>query len=133
MSAVIADTHAIMWYLSDPKRLSPTAEVALDTAVASGEPIYVASITLVELRYLIEKGRLASTVWDAVVNALADPNGGVRLESLDLAVASELGVIPRGVVPEMPDRIIAATAHYLGLPLFTADHKVHAAGIAVIW
>lgn len=133
MSAVIADTHAIVWYLSDLKRLSPAAEVALDTAVASGEPIYVASITLVELRYLIEKGRLAPTVWDAVVNALADPDGSVRLEPLDLAVASELGVIPRGVVPEMPDRIIAATAHYLGLPLVTADHKIHAAGIAVIW
>ena len=32
-------------------------------------------------------------------------------------------VVPRDVVPDMPDRIIAATALYLGLPLVTRDSE----------
>ena len=36
---------------------------------------------------------------------------------LDYNVASALRSIPRDIVPDMPDRIIAATALHLGLPL----------------
>jgi len=32
--------------------------------------------------------------------------------------------IPRETVPKMCDRIIAATALYLGLPLVTKDHRI---------
>jgi predicted nucleic acid-binding protein len=33
----------------------------------------------------------------------------------------------------MPDRIIAATALNLGLPLVTRDRRLQAAGIQTIW
>ena len=33
----------------------------------------------------------------------------------------------------MPDRIIAATALHLNLPLVTHDKKIHGAGIQAIW
>jgi len=41
--------------------------------------------------------------------------------------------MPRDLVPEMPDRIIAATALRLGLPLITRDRRIAAAGIKTIW
>ena len=33
----------------------------------------------------------------------------------------------------MPDRIIAATALHLGLPLITRDQRIQSAGIKTIW
>jgi predicted nucleic acid-binding protein len=41
--------------------------------------------------------------------------------------------IPRSIVPDLPDRIIAATALVLGLPLVTADRQIRAAPIPTIW
>ncbi len=37
------------------------------------------------------------------------------------------------VVPELPDRIIAATALYLGLPLISRDRAIQQASIEVVW
>lgn len=39
--AIVVDTHAIVWYLSEPERLSATALAAFDQAARSGVPIYV--------------------------------------------------------------------------------------------
>jgi PIN domain nuclease of toxin-antitoxin system len=58
MPAVAVDTHSIIWYLSSDSRLSAKAADALDSATAAGELIHVPSICLVELTYLVEKGRL---------------------------------------------------------------------------
>ena len=41
--------------------------------------------------------------------------------------------LTRITVPDMSDRIIAATALYLNLPLVTADHQIQASGIHTIW
>ncbi|PJB74400.1 MAG: PIN domain nuclease, partial [Armatimonadetes bacterium CG_4_9_14_3_um_filter_58_7] len=35
--------------------------------------------------------------------------------------------------PDMPDRIIAATALHLGLSLVTRDSKIQGCGIPTIW
>lgn len=59
MPGLVVDTHAIIWYLAGDARLSAKAAGALDSATASGEFIHVPSICLVELTYLVEKGRPA--------------------------------------------------------------------------
>ena len=41
--------------------------------------------------------------------------------------------VPRAVVPDLPDRMIAATALYMGLPLVIADHRIRAAGQPTVW
>lgn len=58
MSGVVADTHAILWYLRAPERLSASALTAFRTAEAAGSPIYLPSISVVELIYLVEKQRI---------------------------------------------------------------------------
>ncbi len=57
MSAVVYDTHSLLWYLNDSSKLSSDALSAFETAEQNGLPIYVPAIILVEVRYLIEKGR----------------------------------------------------------------------------
>jgi predicted nucleic acid-binding protein len=52
---------------------------------------------------------------------------------LDDAVARAVGRVPRETVPDMPDRIIAATAIHLDLPLVSRDGRIRMTGIKIIW
>jgi PIN domain nuclease of toxin-antitoxin system len=45
MSAVVADTHAAVWLLFSPDKLSVDALAALNSAVEAGDSIYLASIS----------------------------------------------------------------------------------------
>ncbi len=133
MAALVSDTHAAVWYLHDDARLSAVAGSVMDAAVAAGDPIHVPSICLVELTYLVEKGRVSRSAMERFGGALADPSFGFRVAFLDLVVADTLQQIPRDDVPDMPDRIIAATALALKLPLVTRDGEIRASGIQTIW
>lgn len=133
MSAVVADTHAALWYLLSPDKLSSKAEAVLDEAQNVNDPIYVATISLVEVAYLVEKGRLAEAAYQRLNLELSQPDSGFVFVSLDLPIVQTLRRIPRDIVPDMPDRIIAATALYLNLPLITRDPDIRNANLTTIW
>lgn len=48
-------------------------------------------------------------------------------------VASYLHKVGRDQVPDMPDRIIAATALSLGVPLISRDRKIQVSTVSTIW
>jgi PIN domain nuclease of toxin-antitoxin system len=131
---VLADTHTLIWWLFEPQNLSPAAQQALQDAEAAGDPILVATITVVELCYLTEKGKLPAHYLQDTLTALDDPSIALTPMPLEMATARVLMRIARGVVPDMPDRIIAAMALAAGLPLVTKDHKIQAlTNITTIW
>lgn len=132
--AVIADTHAFIWYLRGSNKLSETAIATLDQTIQAGDSIYVASISLVEIAYLVERSRIPETAFEQLNQALADPTTSFQIVSLDLAIAQTIRQIDRATVPEMPDRIIAATALHLKLPLITRDYRIQALkDIQIVW
>jgi PIN domain nuclease of toxin-antitoxin system len=133
MAAVVADTHAAVWYLANNPKLSPVAAKALDEASAAGDPILIPSISLVELTYLVEKGRLPAEARHRLVEALAEPGGPYELAPLDERVAAAVERIDRNVVPDLPDRVIAATALAAGVALVSRDAKIRASQIQTIW
>ncbi len=133
MIAAIANTHAAIWYLLDAANLPQKVFSLIDGAAASGTPTYISAISLVEVVYLVERGRIAADAFDRFVNELGQDNPAFTVAPLDSRVAGVVRGIPRNVVPEMPDRIIAATALHLGLPLVTRDRRLQAAGIQTIW
>jgi PIN domain nuclease of toxin-antitoxin system len=133
MAAVVVDTHAIVWYLSADSRLSAKAAGALDSATAAGELIYVPSVCLVELTYLVEKGRLPAAARDRLIRALDDPGTPCRLAALDRMVADALEFVSRDEVPDLPDRIVAATAVALQAPLISRDGKIRSSSVQTIW
>lgn len=131
---VLADTHTLIWWLFEPQNLSPAAQQALQDAEDAGDQILVATITVVELCYLTEKGKLPAHYLQDTLTALDDPSIALTPTPLQMASAKALMQIARGIVPDMPDRIIAATAFALGLPLVTKDHKIQAlTSITTIW
>jgi len=133
VKAVVADTHSAVWFLSKDPQLSQPARQAMRDAVDAAEPIYVSAISLVELAYLVEKGRLPEQKIQDLLKEIRDPASNFELVPIDLAVTQTLRQIPRTDVPDMPDRIIAATALHLSLPLVTRDNKIRAANLTTVW
>jgi PIN domain nuclease of toxin-antitoxin system len=133
VTAVVADTHVAIWFLFEPNRLSPAAYAVLAEAYRVGDPVYLASVSLVETQFLEERGRVRAGTLARLVAELRSPDAVLTLVALDEPLALAVGTIPRAIVPEMPDRIIAATARYLGVPLVTRDHEIRGADIETIW
>ena len=132
MTAVL-DTHAAIWYFHRPTKLSSAALQSIRRAVEGGEPVYVSVISLVETIYLVERGRLPLESLRPLEAGLKDAVSGLLLQPVDEDVAQAVHKVRRDLVPEMPDRIIAATAISLGLPLITRDERIASAGIKTIW
>jgi PIN domain nuclease of toxin-antitoxin system len=131
--AALLDTHAAIWYLRPSKELSPAALHAIRQAIGLGKPIYISAISLVETIYLVERGRLPLEALQRFEDALTDRASGMVVVPLDTAVAEAVHKIPRAAVPDMPDRIIAATALHLNAPLITRDRRLQSVGIRTIW
>ena len=132
MSAVL-DPHTVLWYLEHSGELSTTARTTIENSLRGAADVYVSAISVIETIYLVERQRLPSTALQRLRQALLDPNVGLSIVPVDASVAAALENIPRSLVPDMPDRIIAATALHLGLPLITRDRRLQAAGIPTIW
>jgi PIN domain nuclease of toxin-antitoxin system len=94
----------------------------------------LSAISIVEISYLVEKKRIAKEVLTRVLNALDDPNVGIILAPVDRSISATVRQIDRTTVPEMPDRIIAATALCYNLSLVTSDLQIRAlTTIQTIW
>jgi PIN domain nuclease of toxin-antitoxin system len=134
MTAVVADTHTVVWYLRGSPKLSEQALMALNEATRMGLPIHISAISIVEMIYLVEKERIPGGALNQVFESFSDTNSSFVVEPLSLTIAQALAQIPKDQVPDMPDRIIAATALSLNLPLVTRDHKILATSvIQTIW
>ena len=134
MADIVIDTQIAVWYFEDAGRLSKLAESRLKEAVRDGETIFISAITIVEIIYLVEKGRLSQPMLELLLDELQMVNSSFLTQSLTADIAETLAKIPRSTVPDMPDRIIAATALHLGLPLITSDGNIHKlTNVETIW
>src|SRR4051812_16816990 len=117
MMAGVADTHAALWHLFDDPKLSRAAGEFINDAAAHRHKIAVSSISLAEVVYLIEKNRLSPSVYNDLTNALADPEHVLTEAACTAAVVEAMRQVPRAEVPDLPDRIVAATGVYFDVPV----------------
>lgn len=102
-------------------------------AVAQGDNVGFSSITLAEIVYLTERQRVPPDTLTGLTAALDLPNSVLVEVPFERRIAEAMVRVDRSEVPDLPDRIIVATALHLGVPLVTRDGKIQASGIATIW
>ncbi len=129
----VSDTHAALWHLWDPVRLSANASRLLDEAAEADAKIAISAISVCEVVYLEEKGRIAPGSTASFVAACTADDALFVVVAIDVGVALRLPEVPRDLVPDMPDRIIAATALALGVPLVTKDAQIRSTQVPTIW
>lgn len=129
----VADTHTVIWYLYNDSRLSVQARQFIETTAQKGQQIGLSSITLVEMVYLIEKNRIPSASLTLIATALNESDSLFIETPVDLKIARSVSKIDAIQIPDMPDRIIAATALHWNVPVISRDAKIRASGLTTIW
>jgi PIN domain nuclease of toxin-antitoxin system len=114
MRSYVTDTHFLIWHLQDNPRLSHRGRSIFLQADEGKAIVAIPTIVLVEMVYLADKKRIANPLVEKALD-LHRVGGNYQVIPLNLAVVEALERIPRSVVPDMPDRIIAATALLLGI------------------
>jgi|SRR5437016_4464458 len=131
--SLVLDTHAAIWYLAGSRHLSNAAFKRIERAIAQGQPVYISAISIIEIIYLVERGRVARRSLENLITAIKNPVSGLVIADVDSEISEAVEKVSRQAVPDMPDRIIAATAFHLGLPLVTRDARIQTAGVTSIW
>ena len=132
-TAVVADTHALVWYVDADERLSADARSTLDAATEADLPIYVPTITLLEMHYLTVRGRVAEGTPARLTQLLSEANSAFEPYAMDTAVAVAATQAPWRL-GDPADRIIAGTARVLDIPLVTRDRQLADSGyVTAVW
>ena len=128
---IVLDTHAWLWWVSAPERLSRRAS----DAIAYSREVGICAISVWEVATKVARGRLELDrpieVW--VHQALARPHSQLLELSPEIAIlAGSLG--EQGFHGDPADRMIAATAMRLGAELVTKDRAIRAfSDVRSVW
>ena len=118
---IVLDTHAWLWWLTTPERLSDAAQAAIDQVPSIG----VSTLSAWEIAMLTARGRISLdrevSLW--VRQALADARVEPLLPSPEIAVAAGL-LDPESFPGDPADRLIYATARSADAPLITRDRAI---------
>ncbi len=120
---LLLDTHVVVRWLADPRKLSRNQARILATVVRRAEPVALSAITLIEIAVLTADGRLRlkSPMDELLADLQANPV--FRVLPLSYEVASEVALLG-GVLRDPADRAIVATARVHRLRLITSDQRI---------
>ena len=121
---IALDTHALVWWVSDPARLGVKARKAIETATSEGDQLVVSSISAWEIAMLVTAGRLELTMDVDTWMARVESYPGVTFVPVDNRIALRAVLLDGFPHRDPADRIIVATALGLGATLITADERI---------
>jgi PIN domain nuclease of toxin-antitoxin system len=128
---ILLDTHVVIWLAFEPDKLSKRAMEAIRTARLEGG-LAISGITLLELAWLAEKGRLETTLSvESFVRLCASKTTVLPITP---EIAARAVSFPESYPKDPQDRLIGATALVEGIQLVTHDKKIKKSGmIPVMW
>ena len=125
MTAALLDTQALLWWLDDDRRLSAPAREAL---AQGARTVYYSAVSVWEIAIKRPTGKLRAP--DNLIDAI-DADGFVELPVLARHgwVAGALPLHHRDPF----DRMIVAQAQVEQLPVITADARIAAYEVTIVW
>jgi PIN domain nuclease of toxin-antitoxin system len=116
------DTHILIRWLVDAKKLSRIQLRALEAAVQRGEPIALSAVSLLEIAVLASGEKPPFKV--SLVEFFEDLSSNPVFRVLPLTYEIALELAPLGVLRDPADRAITATARVHRLRLVTSDQRI---------
>lgn len=120
---IVLDTHAWVWLISDPERLSKVARNAIEKDIEN-RAIHVSSISAWEIALLTKRGRLKLSMDVADWISASESLPVLKFIPVDNRIALRSTMLPGKLHHDPADRIIVATALLLGATLITRDDKL---------
>lgn len=126
----LVDTVALVRHLRAARNLGSRARNILRQADRGQHRVFISGVTLMEILYLSEKGRIPVDL-ESVRNLLVN-RGNYQISPVDMDVVATAAAIDD--VPELHDRLIVATAKWLRVAILTNDPMISASKhVEVIW
>jgi PIN domain nuclease of toxin-antitoxin system len=124
------DTHALLWAVLEPQRLGRNATSFLED---QGNEIYVSAASAWEIATKVRLGRLPKAiVFEERFEHIVTEVAGYTLLPIDTEMALRAGRLI-GDHGDPFDRMIAAQALALDIPVLSLDAKLDAFGVRRIW
>ena len=131
---LLLDTHALLWSIIEPERLSPTAHAAI-TDPAALVAVSAISFWEIAIKTALGKLSLSGTTPEALVDAAQQQ--GFDLLPLDPRLAASFTRLPVDPQHRDPfDRMLVWQAISLGYTLVSRDRKIAASpieGLRLLW
>ena len=128
----LLDTHVVIWWLTDDRKLSKGHTKLLERSERSGTAVGLSAISLWEIAKLVERGRIELT--QSVDDSLEQLETSAFVSILPLTgrVALESTRLGARFHSDPIDQIIVATARCNGLTLLTVDERIIESGVVAV-
>jgi predicted nucleic acid-binding protein len=113
----VSDTHALLWWFTDSPKISARAAEIFEKCERGENVIFIPAIVLAEALAIFEKKRVSFN-FRALFQKI-NSSGNFMLIAFDYPILQEM-ITLKGI-PEIHDKIIAATAKHLSAPIITKD------------
>ncbi len=120
----VVDTHVLIWYFTGSKRLKPALREKIDEVRNHNGRLLVPTIVLAEALDISEKGRVDFDFVEMQRVIREEPEFEVMSFSPEIFNT----VMQMRNIPELHDRIIAATARFYGAGILTKDREILESG-----
>ncbi len=125
MTALLVDTHALLWWRGDYQRLSTRAREAITDQDA---PLFFSAASIWEMSIKSAKGKLA--IPDSLLETMEQRG------FTEIPVSSRHAILAAALPPHHADpfdRMLVAQAQSEGLTVVTRDKRFAAYGVPVLW
>jgi PIN domain nuclease of toxin-antitoxin system len=119
---IVLDTHIWIWWIQGTPQL--TADLARKIAEHEESGLIVSAISLLEVSRATALGGLSLPVGVREWLDIASGYPGIRIASLEPAIATEAYRLPGEFHKDPADRLIVATARVMNCPILTLDEKI---------
>lgn len=125
-----ADTHALIWFLTEDDKLGEEARTIFKKAEEGKAIILITTISLMEILYICKKKGVVNEFKELLKKLRYSLNYVV----FDLNLEIVLRTVELEKVDEMHDRIIVATAKTVNSIVITKDLNITESGyVPIIW